>query len=240
MKQITTNDNSITYHNEEYDETYHSTSGAIEEAQKKFVEACEIREFVGKKDNNGKFVHNSISILDVCFGLGYNTAVAIDNILGINPDCKIIVVALENDPTILNEINKLNPKINSFPIIKQLISKLASNNEYEVNLNNIKILLLLDDARETIKTLQNQEIKFNFCFLDPFSPKKCPELWTEEFFKDIFAVMADNSSSPENNSKLATYSCARIVRENLAKAGFTVKDGPIVGRRSPGTIGVKE
>jgi tRNA U34 5-methylaminomethyl-2-thiouridine-forming methyltransferase MnmC len=38
---------------------------------------------------------------------------------------------------------------------------------------------------------------------------------------------------------VATYSYARIVREGFAKAGFTVKDGPIVGRRSPSTLAYK-
>ena len=37
---------------------------------------------------------------------------------------------------------------------------------------------------------------------------------------------------------LATYSYAKTIRNNLAKAGFTVKDGPIIGRRSPSTIAV--
>ncbi|MBT4540148.1 hypothetical protein HOC35_01425 [Candidatus Woesearchaeota archaeon] len=221
MKQITTKDNSITYHNEQYDETYHSNSGAIEEAQKKFVDACKIREFVKDK--------YSITILDVCFGLGYNTAVAIDNILAVNPQCKITVVALENDMKILEEIDKINPNIKSYVLIKDLIKK-RDNNEFNIINFPVKIKLLLGDARETIKQVTE---KIDFVFLDPFSPKKCPELWTDEFFKDIYTIMRPGS-------KLATYSCARIVRDNLTKAGFSVSDGPIVGRRAPGTIGIKE
>jgi tRNA U34 5-methylaminomethyl-2-thiouridine-forming methyltransferase MnmC len=220
MKQIKTDDNSITYHNDEYDETYHSSSGAIEEAQKKFVDACNIREFVKDK--------YSITILDVCFGLGYNTAVAIDNILKANPQCKINVIALENDMKILEEIGKINPDIKSYVLIKELIKK-RSDNHFNLNNFPVKIKLLLGDARETIKQVTE---KIDFVFLDPFSPKKCPELWTEEFFKDIYNIM-------KPGSKLATYSCARVVRDNLEKAMFNVTDGPIVGRRSPGTIGMK-
>ena len=40
-------------------------------------------------------------------------------------------------------------------------------------------------------------------------------------------------------SILATYSCARIVRDNLKEAGFEVFDGPSVGRRAPSTIAKK-
>jgi len=61
------------------------------------------------------------------------------------------------------------------------------------------------------------------------TPKKCPELWTFEFFSDIKKVM-------KKGGVLATYSCARSVRENLIQAGFHVKDGPCVGRWAPSTL----
>lgn len=204
MKEIITNDNSKTFFNEEYQETYHSTSGAIEEAFKKFVEPCDIQKV------------DEIKILDICFGLGYNSAAAIETIRKINPECKIIIYALENDKEILNRIQNLNPKLKYYNIIKDV----AKNHKYKKE--NIEINLILGDARKTIKTIKEE---FDIVFLDPFSPKKCPELWTEEFFKDI-----------KLKGRLTTYSCAKIVRENLKKAGFEVKDGPSIGRKSPSTI----
>jgi len=42
-----------------------------------------------------------------------------------------------------------------------------------------------------------------------------------------------------SSAVLATYSCARIVRENMSKANLFYDDGPIVGRRGPGTIAKK-
>ena len=90
----------------------------------------------------------------------------------------------------------------------------------------MKLRIIIGDAGETIKNL-NQ--KFDAVFLDPFSPKKCPELWTEKFFKDIRKLM-------KQNSVLTTYSCAKIIRNNLVNAGFNVKDGPSIGRRAPSTI----
>ncbi len=69
-------------------------------------------------------------------------------------------------------------------------------------------------------------------FLDPFSPKKCLQLWTKEFFDNIHRVM-------KKKSRLATYSCARIVRDNLKSAGFMIQDGPKLWRRGPSTIAIK-
>ena len=65
-----------------------------------------------------------------------------------------------------------------------------------------------------------------------FRRKRIGEMWTEELFKEVYRVM-------KKNGKLSTYSCARVVRDNMKKAGFIVKDGPIVGRRSPSTIAIK-
>ena len=209
MKKIITNDNSPTFYNETFQESYHSSSGAIEEAFKKFVEPCQIAK-LAKKDN--------IYILDICFGLGYNSAAAIETIKSINPNCNIHIIGLENDKSLLTEIQSLNPKLKYYDLIKKLNT---------IQKNNIHLKLIIGDARETIKQIQLN--KFDAVFLDPFSPKKCPELWTESFFKDIKKIMKPDAI-------MATYSCARIVRDNLKSAGFQIKDGPTVGRRSPGTI----
>ncbi len=208
MQPITTKDNSITYYNKQYQETYHSRSGAVEEAIKKFVEPAQIK---GRKQ---------VKILDICFGLGYNSAATID---AAGPDCKIEIVGLENDSSILGLIPKLNPGFRSYNILKHLNSQ-----NLTVNHNNVCLKLLLGDARKTIQGL-NQT--FDIVFLDPFSPKKCPELWALEFFKNIAKLC-------KKGTILTTYSCARSVRNNLEKVGFTVKDGPCVGRRAPSTIAI--
>lgn len=210
LKKIVTDDGSVSFHNSEYDEHYHTKSGAEEESFKKHVEPCNIRELAKK----GK-----IRILDVCFGLGYNTAAAIDVAKEVNPDCRIEVVALENDQEIIDKMYEITTNFKSFDTIKHILKTKEEK-------NNIKITLLLDDAKESIKDVKE---KFDVVFFDPFSPQKHPQMWTEKFFKDIISTM-------KPGAKLSTYSCARIVRENLKKAGFTIEDGPVVGRRSPSTI----
>lgn len=215
MKQIITSDGSVTFHNEQFDEAYHSKSGAKEEAVKKFVEPCRIAELA----KSGK-----MRILDICFGIGYNTAAAIDCALAANPDCIIEVIGLENDEKILNEILMLNDSFICYPIIKKTVK-----HKYQYFKNNVSIKIIIGDAIQSIKTINGE---FDAVFLDPFSPKKCPEFWTKMFFEDIHKVM-------KKNSRLATYSCARVVRDNLRNAGFQIQDGPKIWRRGPSTIAVK-
>lgn len=208
MKKVITKDGSMTYHNEECDECYHSKTGAIEESFKKFAELSNLKP--------------GAVVLDICFGIGYNSLAAIHL-------CKPIkIIALENDQKIIDKIQEVEVA-DELKEDYEYIKKASLESEFKSGDGEVQIKLLMGDARETVKQVTE---KVDAVFLDPFSPKKCPELWTEEFFKDIFDVMKDNAI-------LTTYSCARVVRDNLEKAGFTVKDGPSVGRRSPSTIAMK-
>ncbi|MBI4918352.1 hypothetical protein HY837_00345 [archaeon] len=206
---LATNDNSPTLFNEKFQEAYHSTTGAITEAIEKFVKPS--LNLLRKKELN---------VLDFCFGLGYNTAALLQSV----ENTKISVIGLENDADIFEKIQQLNPDLKYYEYIKKL------KNNYHVKKDFFEIKIILGDARDTVKTLQE---KFDFVFFDPFSTKKCPELWTEEVFRDVFKIMSEKSI-------LTTYTCSRFVRENMRNAGFHVIDGPCVGRKSPSTICIKE
>jgi tRNA U34 5-methylaminomethyl-2-thiouridine-forming methyltransferase MnmC len=216
-KKTITKDNSITFISSKYDEAYHSLTGAKEEAFKKYSEPCKIKELAKK---------GQINILDVCFGLGYNSAAALEVALKANSKCKIEIIGLENDESILKKALELDPGIEHFELIKQAIKSKDKTFENK----QIKIKIIIKDARESITEINT---KFDAVFFDPFSPRKCPELWTAEFFSDVNKVM-------KKGAILATYSCAKSVRKNMETAGFVVKDGPIVRRWSPGTLGIKK
>ena len=222
MQKIITPDGSVTFHNTEFDEAYHSKSGAKEEAVEKFVKPCLIREIA----KTGK-----LRLLDFCFGLGYNTAAAIDAALEENPNCVIDVVGLEKDPQILQTITEIEAPFACFSKIQETVKQ-----DYVYNKNNLKIQIVLGDAVETVKILSERSEEresFNAIFFDPFSPKKCPHLWTEEVFLVCYQLL-------KKDGRLATYSCARVVRDNMRAVGFSVIDGPQLWRRGPSTIGIKE
>ncbi|MBW2964917.1 methyltransferase domain-containing protein [Candidatus Woesearchaeota archaeon] len=211
LKRVVTRDGSPTCHDSEYDETHHSTSGALEEADKKYAEVCRISE------------RSEVDILDICFGLGYNTAAAIDRFRG----HRMTVVGLESYQGIIDEIVRLGEE---YPFMcREVIQRVAKEGKYRDEQK--ELTLIRGDARETIKELPDSS--FDVVFLDPFSPKKCPELWTVEFFREIYRVL-------RVGGMVATYSCARIVRENFNSAGFKATDGPVVGRRGPGTVAMKQ
>ena len=214
-----TDDGSYTFFSDEFDELFHSHSGAKQEAQYKFIEPCQIKKKATHQD--------TIKILDICYGLGYNTAVALDNIWAINPKIEIELFALENDINVPLQAIDANLLDNfSQSIIEQL--KILANH-HEIENNRFKGKLLLGDARQTIQTVIERKFQADAIFLDPFSPPKCPQLWTVEFIKSV-------SQCLDEDGYLATYSCAASVRTALQLAGLKIGATRSVGRRSPGTI----
>ena len=207
MKQVKTRDGSVTFFSKKFNEHYHSiTIGAIEEAFEKYVKPAEIQD--GDR------------VLDFCFGLGYNSLAAISYAN------KLKIVGIENDSEVLKRISMIDVP-DEYKEKYSIIKKAASGSIYIDE--NYKIRLLVDDARNIIKRLDE---KFDAVLFDPFSLKVCPELWTKEIFTDLAMLL-------RRGARLTTYSCAKIVRENLKMTGFEVYDGPIIGRKAPSTIAVR-
>ncbi|MBN1175356.1 hypothetical protein JXA48_01810 [Candidatus Woesearchaeota archaeon] len=231
ISKVITDDGSVTFHNDSVDETYHSKSGALDEALRKHVIPTGIVE-ISKETSD-------VVIGDVCFGLGYNSLVAITEIKKVNPDCHIQIFAFENDYAILDEIPKLALD-NSYSFAHDAISKLVSkdslveeNGDFNIHVfsnDTLTITLYVGDVLTCLPRLADDTL--DVVFFDPFSPQKNPHLWSVEFFSSVFNVLMPGGF-------LSTYSCARIVRDNLRSAGFSVKDGPSVGRRAPSTIAIK-
>ncbi|MBT3756702.1 MAG: hypothetical protein HOB92_09560 [Candidatus Cloacimonetes bacterium] len=168
-------------------------------------------------------IEDGMQILDFCFGLGYNSAAA----------CKghsnLQITALENDIKIIEAMKNIEvPNIlkTEFDPFREIAKNLDVTDS-----NNNRIHVLLGDALQKIDDLPNDV--FDRVFFDPFSPKKQPEMWSKELFQKIYSKM-------RVGAKLSTYSCAKQVRKNMMNAGFKVIDGPIIGRKSPATIAIKE
>ena len=202
LKKIKTNDNSYTFWNSEYKEHYHSTRGANLEAKNKYVLTSKLDSFDCK---------NQIRVLDICFGIGYNSLCTINEI--IKNKQTVSITGLEIDKRILRHASELkfNNNRNLFNWNKTL------KNLYEKKIDrlndNVEISILLGDARQSIKKLFNK--KYDLIFLDPFSSQKNSELWTLDFFKLVKRVM-------HNNSKLITYSSSGPVRSGMISAGLNI------------------
>jgi tRNA U34 5-methylaminomethyl-2-thiouridine-forming methyltransferase MnmC len=212
-----TADGSFTFFSTEFGQSFHSSSGAKEEAIGKYALPTQLADRA--------LNYPKLKIFDPCYGLGYNCAAALQAIWSANPHCPVEIMALEINPAVARaaiEQQLLAP----WPVpIPALLAELAATGTVESDL--LVARLQIGDARQTIRSVRG--FQADAIFLDPFSPAVCPELWTVEFLQLVAECCAPQGL-------LATYSCAGAVRTALMSAGFTVGDTSPVGRKAPGSI----
>ncbi|MBE9059550.1 hypothetical protein IQ256_00915 [cf. Phormidesmis sp. LEGE 11477] len=216
---VETKDGSNTFYSDEFGEWFHSREGARHEAQRTYIEAANISD---------RAQQDKVSILDVCYGLGYNTAAAMETILSANPQCFLDLRALEIDVEVARSAIAHNLTQHYSPTVEQALKDLA--NHYEAKSETILAQLLLGDARQQIQILIDQAWQADVIFLDPFSPPHCPQLWTLEFLGLVAKCLNPNGGV------LVTYSCAAAVRSALKLVGLSIGSTAAGGRQWPGTI----
>ena len=81
-----------------------------------------------------------------------------------------------------------------------------------LKINDLSIDFIVDDARNALK---NDLIKYDYVFLDAFTPSKCPCLWTKDFFDLLYKHLSDDGM-------ILTYSNSAAVRNAFMQAGFFV------------------
>ncbi|MBW4509858.1 MAG: hypothetical protein KME64_25590 [Scytonematopsis contorta HA4267-MV1] len=215
-----TADGSFTFFSQEFNELFHSHYGARQESFLKFCVPSQL----AFKSSKGV-----LKILDICYGLGYNTAAALQTIWTNNPNCFVEVIALELNPLVPQAAISHNLFSDWDYEYIQILTKLA--NSYSVQTERLNAKLLIDDARKTIQTVYASGFKADAIFLDPFSPPQCPHLWSVEFIKQLTLCL-------HLDGILTTYSCAAGVRAALLNAGLAIGSTSPVGRKTPGTIAI--
>jgi len=207
-----TEDGSFTFFSKEFGETFHSLQGARAEAFLKYAAATDL---VARSQQA------SLRLIDVCYGLGYNTAAALETIWSVNPACQIEVQGLELDETV-PQAAIAPPLIEIWsPRVQEALVAIAQNHECQIP--QLQARLWIGDARQTIQHLANLQpsgFRADAIFFDPFSPRCCPQLWTVEFFRQVICCLS-------TDGKLATYSRAAAVRSALLEVGLKIGTIPL-------------
>jgi tRNA U34 5-methylaminomethyl-2-thiouridine-forming methyltransferase MnmC len=212
LKEVLTKDGSITLKSEKYNECYHSSEGAYTESLYKHVlpgfKAAERFDYYG----------DEIRILDICFGLGYNTLTAV---LHKPKNVKLKIFSPELDADLVKSLKNFKyPE--EFKNLLSVINELSENFYYKSS--DVEIEVFAGDAREYIKKLENIHIVYQ----DAFSPKVNGELWSMEYFRDISNIL-------NKSGIITTYSVATPVRCAFYKLGMKIYTHPYNNIRK-GTI----
>lgn len=236
-KWVQTQDGSWSIRHTDLQELYHNQAGAWTEALENYVKPSESLSLLKKT--------GELKVLDVCFGLGYNSFVLLNTLLegfltypGRPIRCQ--VTALETDLGLA----PFWPRILEDPRFTQLSGfgyALEHNIYYRTLWNGIdftyefapgveiRFQFLPGDLRKTLPFLRGP---YDLVFHDAFSPAKVPELWTLDLFKQYNTLLAPR------HGKLLTYSRAKLVLEQLEEAGFQLSKTPAVGYKRGGTLAI--
>ena len=199
-KVVLCEDGTNTLYSKEFNEPYHSTKdGALHESLEKHVKPS----LTLKKEKE------QLTILDICFGLGYNTFTTLYYIKKQKLSTKIHILSPEFDEGLVRSLDTFEypPE---FENIKHIIKAVSQDLYYEDE--QFKIEILSGDARKSIPKIKE---KIDIIYQDAFSPVHNPLLWTKEHFADIRAIS-------NSDAILTTYSTAAAIRLGLYENGFLI------------------
>ena len=176
-----------------FGEGFHSAAGALSEAQQKFVRPSQLERWRPGQE---------LVVVEVAVGTGTNTAALLQAAAGLG--LPLQWWGLEQDRQ---------------PLALALASAAFRSQWSEVTLSRLEALgqsqrLLWGDGRQAVSRLPAAlQGGCDLVWLDAFSPRRCPQLWSLEFLAQLAALL-----KPEG--RLITYCSAAAVRAALMAAGL--------------------
>lgn len=217
-----TEDGSYSLLDEESGELFHNRAGAYSEARCNYIEPSRIASNIDKQ-----FYW---TILDVCFGLGYNSFALFNELEGltISRPISLEILAIEKDPALIAYLPRIldqacfdqSRKFFNLSIESQTIV-------YKSAKLRGRISIRLADLRSILGA---QAGAFDMVFHDPFSAKRAPELWSVDLFSHYHRLLQAKSG------QVLTYSAATAVRSALRLSGFNLYRTAALGAKTGGTL----
>lgn len=195
-----TKDGSTTLFIKEWNETYHSKHGAIQEAYHVFI-----------KNGLSLFYDQSISILEIGFGTGLNTFITL--LEAQNYKLSVQYIAVEAFPVTTDEIDLMNfsSQMNTIDSSTfKTLHQIAWEEETPVSSN-----FSLIKRNQFFQDIEDNN-RFDLIYFDAFGYDVQPELWSLSIFDKMFKAL-------KPNGVLVTYACRTLIKNNMAAAGFKVE-----------------
>ena len=210
LTKIKTQDGSDSFFSEEFQDTYHSQYGALQEARHIFVQAgfCFLQQ--NKKE---------LRVFEMGFGTGLNAFLTC-----LAAEIPVQYTAVEAYPLEKEFWQTLNyaaclPEAEALKIFTALhAASWEKDLRIRPHFTLHKIRALLEDIRIPSPV--------DLVYFDAFAPDAQPELWTENIFAKLYAALTPGGV-------LVTYSAKGAVRRALEAAGFRTE-------RLPGPPGKRE
>jgi len=201
---IITDDGSTTIRIPEWDENYHSTHGAIQEAKHVFIKNG--LDLFQKQD--------SISILEIGFGTGLNAFITFLETL--NKE-KVNYVGVEAYPISTEEIAQMNYVTELQATQYQAVFDKMHSCDWESQ-QNITDNFILTKRKQFFQDIEDKE-QYDLIYFDAFGFPLQPELWSEAIFKKMYDALLPKGT-------LVTYACRSSIKNAMLSVGFSIEKLP--------------
>lgn len=202
---IMTEDGSTSIHLPEWNESYHSKHGAIQEAKHVFI----------KNGLNLFKEQSAIAILEIGFGTGLNALITL--LEAEQRKQHIDYTGIEAYPVAFSEIQQLN-------YADQLQATEQTQRFHDMHQSDWEQKEMLSEYFGLTKRKQffdtiTDENTFDLIYFDAFGFRVQPELWSESIFTKMFQAL-------KAEGVLVTYACRTSIKNAMITSGFTVEKLP--------------
>lgn len=208
---VVTADGSHSVYHPVFGQHYHSIFGAWQESQRVFIE-------LGLEEAFRRFT-DDLFVFEMGFGTGLNALLTARE--AGQRERSVFYTTVEAYPLPMEEASRLNFDsllgTNYLPLLHEAPwDRLTEIHSY---FSLTKRQALLQEVTADILPRH-----FHLVYYDAFAPEAQPELWTEDVFRQIAALMRPGGL-------LTTYCSKGYVQRNLKAAGFTVEKHPGPARK---------
>ena len=211
-----TADGSLTLWSERFGECFHSAAGARAETAQKFVAPADLDRFApGRR----------LRVLELCVGLGYNTAALLEAAEA--RGLQLEWLGLELDPRPLQlALGDAAFRAQWHDETRQILEQLDQRGAWR-SCRGSSGSWRLGDARRQLPLLQAAWIgRCDLVLHDAFSPGHCPELWSLEVLRALARLL-------QPDGRLLTYCSAAAVRHALELTGLQLASIRAAGQAGP-------
>ncbi len=196
---IQTKDGSTTIHLPDWDESYHSKHGAIQEAYHVFI-----------KNGLSLFEGRNIAILEIGFGTGLNGFITYLETKKSNQT--IEYVGVEAYPVAIDEAMQMNYPTEIDASQSAIFKQMHECTWEQQNLLSEKFTLT--KRQQFFQDIQDENA-FDLIYFDAFGFRVQPELWSETLFAAMY-------KSLKPGGVLVTYACRTSIKNAMLSVGFSV------------------
>lgn len=201
---LETADGYPTLYSERFGESFHNVScGAYHESRGKFILPSELSFHAPQEE---------LRVLEVGLGMGYVYGALLEEALQQGVPLRARTLDLSGEPLSWALEKAIFLGLFSDLTLKALRS-LVRHQNWQLAEQHAAGNLVCGDARQTLQDCLEEH--YDLILLDPFSPQRCPELWSEEFLMALALKL-------RSGGRLVTYGTSAALRSSLLRAQLQV------------------